>query len=108
MQMCESHGAGRTMQLRCRVKRSFWPLKEAIHYSTNKVDKWGFSVQFIDDFIAVTSNEESDGDEDHVPVCKRRNTSKGRQAQQLMRVMEMKITVCPCFATVVKLQRVKK
>ncbi|PIK41773.1 hypothetical protein BSL78_21383, partial [Apostichopus japonicus] len=28
----------------------------------------------------VTSNEESDGDEDHVPVCKRHNTSKGQQA----------------------------
>ncbi|XP_071833877.1 uncharacterized protein [Apostichopus japonicus] len=30
--------------------------------------------------LAVTSNEESDGDEDHVPVCKRHNTSKGQQA----------------------------
>ncbi|XP_071851138.1 uncharacterized protein [Apostichopus japonicus] len=29
---------------------------------------------------AVTSNEESHGDEDHVPVCKRHNTSKGQQA----------------------------
>ncbi|XP_071835782.1 uncharacterized protein [Apostichopus japonicus] len=29
---------------------------------------------------AVTSYEESDGDEDHVPVCKRHNTSKGQQA----------------------------
>ncbi|PIK51101.1 hypothetical protein BSL78_12013 [Apostichopus japonicus] len=39
------------MQLRSRVKRSLGPLKEAIHYCRNKVDKWGFSVQFIDDFI---------------------------------------------------------
>lgn len=39
------------MQLRCRVKRSLGPLKEAIHYCTNKVDKWLFSVQFIDGVI---------------------------------------------------------
>ncbi|XP_071851913.1 uncharacterized protein [Apostichopus japonicus] len=31
---------------------------------------------------AVTTNEESDGDEDHIPVCNRRNTSKGQKVRK--------------------------
>ncbi|XP_071810814.1 uncharacterized protein [Apostichopus japonicus] len=67
MQMCESHGAGRTG---CHL----WEWK----YSYDCLCKSNFKPQVATK--AVTSNEESDGDEDHVPVCKRHNTSKGQQA----------------------------